>query len=200
MMKLLDTEQDYAIRRATPADALILAQLVNIAGEGFPLYFWEKSAGPGETGWDVGRRRALREDGGFSYLHAFILETGGVPAGCLIGYALPPEPEPVDHAEMPPIFVPLQELEQVASGTWYVNVLAMFEHARNRGYGRRLLQEAEKIAAGQGISDMSIIVSNANLGARRLYERCGYVEIASRPMVKEDWDNPGENWILLIKD
>jgi len=44
---------------------------------------------------------------------------------------------------------------------------------------------------------MSIIVSDANSGARRLYQRAGYAEVATRPMVKEDWVNDGENWVLL---
>ena len=46
---------------------------------------------------------------------------------------------------------------------------------------------------------MSIIVSDANTGARRLYERHGYSERASRTMVKDEWVNDGENWVLLVK-
>ena len=29
--------------------------------------------------------------------------------------------------------------------------------------------------------------------------RRGYRFVAGRPMVKEDWQNPGENWVLLVK-
>jgi hypothetical protein len=47
-------------RRATIDDAPVLAELVNYAGEGMPLYLWGKMAQPGETAWDVGRRRAAR--------------------------------------------------------------------------------------------------------------------------------------------
>ena len=46
---------------------------------------------------------------------------------------------------------------------------------------------------------MSVIVSDANSGARRLYERCGYSEIATRAMVKNGWENKGQNWVLLTK-
>ncbi|NJO33793.1 MAG: hypothetical protein HC869_12240 [Rhodospirillales bacterium] len=46
---------------------------------------------------------------------------------------------------------------------------------------------------------MSVIVSDANPGARRLYERCGYREAAVRTMVKDDWQNDGRNWVLLTK-
>jgi hypothetical protein len=34
----------------------------------------------------------------------------------------------------------------------------------------------------------------------RLYKRSGYSEAASRPMDKEEWQNPGLNWILLTRD
>ena len=46
---------------------------------------------------------------------------------------------------------------------------------------------------------MSVIVSDANPGARRLYERCGYRKAATRAMVKEGWDGEGANWMLLTK-
>jgi hypothetical protein len=41
--------------------------------------------------------------------------------------------------------------------------------------------------------------ADANAGARRLYERCGYRERASRAMVKEKWQHPGTDWVLLVK-
>jgi hypothetical protein len=47
---------------------------------------------------------------------------------------------------------------------------------------------------------MSVIVSDANLGAHRLYERLGYNERARRLMVKDNWQNEGRSWVLLTKD
>ncbi|MGH6903267.1 MAG: GNAT family N-acetyltransferase [Geminicoccaceae bacterium] len=186
-------------RPATPGDAPTLAELVNFAGEGLPLYLWARMAEAGESAWDVGRRRALRATGSFSYRNATVAETGGCVIAGLIGYPLPDRPEAIDHDQMPPMFVPLQELENLAPGTWYVNVLASYPEYRNRGYGTRLLGIAERLAAAAGNSGLSIIVSDANAGARRLYERCGCSEVAQRPMVKEGWENPGENWVLLVK-
>lgn len=180
-------------------DAAALATLVNYAGEGFPLYLWQKMAENGESGWDVGRRRAERETGGFSYRNAYVAETAGVCAGCLIGYVQPLIPEPIDYDAMPPMFVPLQELENMAPDSWYVNVLAVFPEYRKRGLGRQLLEIADRIGAEKGKSGMSVIVSDANAGARRLYESCGYRELATRPIVKEDWVSEGENWVLLTK-
>ena len=81
-------------------------------------------AEPGESAWDVGRRRAMRETGSFSYRNATVAEVDGRVIAGLIGYPLPDRPEPIDDDQMPPMFVPLQELENLAPGTWYVNVLA----------------------------------------------------------------------------
>jgi hypothetical protein len=36
---------------------------------------------------------------------------------------------------MPAMFVPLQELENLAPGTWYVNVLAAYPEHRSQGHG-----------------------------------------------------------------
>jgi len=94
---------------------------------------------------------------------------------------------------------PLQELENLAPGNWYVNVLACHPKERGKGYGARLLLEADERALESGCPALSIIVSDANEGARRLYERHLYRETARRPMVKEDWENRGESWVLLMK-
>jgi ribosomal protein S18 acetylase RimI-like enzyme len=186
-------------RHATPADAPALAELVNFAGEGLPLYLWTNIAEPGQSAWDVGRGRAMRETGSFSYRNAIVAEVDRRVIASLVGYPLLEQPEPIDHDRMPAMFVPLQELENLALGTWYVNVLAIYPEYRGRGYGTRLLGIAERIAAPTGISGLSIIVSDANTGARRLYERWGCSEVALRPIVKERWQSPGKNWVLLIK-
>jgi ribosomal protein S18 acetylase RimI-like enzyme len=67
------------------------------------------------------------------------------------------------------------------------------------GHGAYLLRIAELLASDLGSKGMSVIVSDANHGARRLYERTGYSEIARRPMVKEGWENEGTEWVLLTK-
>ena len=80
---------DTPFRRATPDDAQALAELVDFASEGLALYLWAKIAGPGGDPWAVGRERALRETGGFSYRNAVVLEREGRVAAGLIGYPLP---------------------------------------------------------------------------------------------------------------
>ena len=186
-------------RWATVDDAEPMTRLVNFAGEGMPVYIWTRLAEDGQSPWQIGRERARRESGSFSYRNTVVREDGGEVVACLIGYPLPDEPEPVDYGELPAMFRPLQELEDLAPKTWYVNVLAAFPEHRGKGYGGALLVIADEITRDTDREGLSIIVSDANSGARRLYERSGYKEIATRPMHKDDWENDGENWVLLIK-
>ena len=123
------------------------------------------------------------------------MELEGRAAACLIGHALPDEVEPVP-ADMPPMFVPLQKLENLAPGTWYVNVLAAYPGQRGKGCGTALLGLADRIAAGQRQTGAEHDRC-ADVGARRLYERCGYGEVASGN--GEGWQHPGRDWVLLVK-
>jgi ribosomal protein S18 acetylase RimI-like enzyme len=189
-----------SIRPATPQDAAALAELVNFAGEGLPLYVWAEIAKDGEDPWAVGRARAARAQGSFSYRNASVIEQDGALAAALIGYLLPDVPEAID-ANMPAMFVPLQELENLAPSTWYVNVLASYPQWRRRGLGAALLAHAETLAeVASTKKGMSVIVADNNVGARRLYERMGYRERAKRPMVKESWQGSGSAWVLLVKE
>jgi ribosomal protein S18 acetylase RimI-like enzyme len=193
---MLDLKPPF--RRAAPEDAQALAEIVDFASEGLALYVWRKIAGPGGDPWAIGRERAARATGSFSYRNAVLVEEAGRVIAGLVGYPLPERPEPIPDT-MPPMFVPLQELENLAPATWYVNVLAAYPAHRGRGHGGRLLAVAERLAAEAGTPNLSIIVSDTNTGARRLYERTGYVEVARRRKIKEDWRNPGNAWVLLVK-
>jgi ribosomal protein S18 acetylase RimI-like enzyme len=189
-------DQEARFCPARPEDASVLAELVNC--EGLPLYWWGKLTEPGETAWEVGRKRAARNDGSFSYRNATVIEYEGRAVGTLIGYEIADHPGPI-AADMPAMFVPLQELENLAPGTWYVNVLATLPGYRNLGLGSGLLRLAEETGRDLGKRGMSVIVSDTNIAARRLYERSGYRESARRTMIKEDWINEGREWLLLTK-
>lgn len=176
-----------------------MAELVDMAGEGMPTYLWSQMAGADETPFDVGEQRAQRESGGFSYRNTILRIEDSQVAAALIGYALPNEPETINYDEIPPMFVPLQQLEDLAPGTWYVNVLAAYPQFRGKGLGSSLLTLAESLAIDSACSGISMIVSDGNTGARRLYRRSGYSQVATRPMVKETWQSSGKNWLLLTK-
>lgn len=196
----MTNELPAGYRPANENDAAEMAELVNMAGEGMPLYLWSNMASGDQSPWEVGRERARRESGGFSFRNSTVREEAGKAVALLVGYPLDDDPEAIDYSGMPPMFVPLQQLEDLAPATWYINVLAAYPEQRGRGFGSELLAIAEAKAIASGKRGLSLVVSDSNTGARRLYERQGYREAAQRPMVKEDFEHPGENWVLLLKD
>jgi ribosomal protein S18 acetylase RimI-like enzyme len=185
-------------RRATPDDAGTLAKFVEFASEGLALYLWTKIAGTGRDPWRIGRERLL-SGADFSFQNAVLAELSSQPAAGLISYALPDTPEHISD-EPPAMLVPLHELTNRALGTWYVHVLAVSPEYRSRGLGSALLAVADDLAASARKSGLSLIVSDTNDGARKLYESCGYREVAHCKMVKEHWQHPGTEWVLLRKN
>jgi ribosomal protein S18 acetylase RimI-like enzyme len=184
-------------RRGSVEDIGTLPEFIEIASEGLAMYLWSKIAGPARDPWSVGRDRVRTGAFGLSYENAVIAEMGGRPAAGLISYAID---EKVARPEaLPAVLVPLKELMNEARDTWYVHVLAAYPEHRGRGQGTALLRIADGLAELAGKRAISLIVSDTNFDARRLYERCGYVEVARRSMVKDEWHHPGVAWLLLKK-
>lgn len=199
-MRALDLDPPF--RLAVAADGPALAQFVFMASEGLSLVVWTALAR--EEGvaadrlearaWEIGaeRQAARAESGGV----VVIDEGAGAIAG-LTGYVVGSEPEPLDAVT--PLFRPLVELENLALDSWYVNVLAVAPDQRRRGWGARLIGLAERAAAVEGLGRLSLIVSDDHVAARRLYERLGFEETATRPAVQEGWDGPTTAWSLMMK-
>lgn len=186
------------VRAAVASDADHLVRFINMAADDLPLHFWRKSVGPEGDALAYGRERAARETGNFSYRNAWLAEVGGEVAACLLGYAAEPEPAPIDP-DTPAIFVPLLELEALAPGSWYLNVLATYDGFRGKGCGSALLAHAEAVARQGGHGTVSLIAADTHRDALRLYVAKGYAEQARRPVVKGDWAVDASEWILFTK-
>lgn len=183
------------LRPARRSDAADMARLGDLAGDGLSRHLWTQQAAPGEDPLAVGARRAARDEGAFSWTEAVIAEADGVTAGMLLTYRTPEEPEPLD--DLPPMFRPLQALENRVPGTLYVNMLATYPAFRRRGVATALLAEAERQAATA--RGLSLIVADGNRDARRLYRAFGFVEVAEEPLVADGWETGSRTWILMLK-
>lgn len=189
------------IRPAMKQDASELVCLIDCAGYGIPLGVWNTMLDDEASVLEVGRKRAQRDEGGFSYRNAWIAERDGAVAGALVGYRLDDEIDLSDIDDVPATFRPLMELEAQAPGSWYVNVLAVHGEWRGKGVGGALLDHAEQTAAKTGTRAMSIIIESENHGARRLYEAKGCKVTARRPRVAFETDRTGSaEWLLMVKD
>lgn len=191
-----------AIRPATRADASDIALLVNIAAHGGPAQGWaaDEAAKDTYSPIEVGRLRALRDEGAFTWRNATMAESDGEVVGMLLGYREPDaaEPTPPNAATY---FVPLFELEGEACGDWYINMLGVYHRWRGQGIGTKLLAVADAKRDETAAHGIALIVEDDNAGARRLYERNGFGIRATRPIVPFPGGGPGGKvWLLMVKD
>ena len=177
-----------------------MAALADIAGHGMPAWVWSQACDKGHSVIEVGRARAMREEGDFSYRNAEILEVDGEIAGMLLGYRQPDTMDPGDTSTIHEVFRAMAELEAAAPGSWYVNIVGVFPEFRGQGLGTRLLRRAEELAEATDTNRMSLIVDSGNDAARRLYERTGYREDARRPMVPFPGSTQSGDWVLMVKE
>jgi GNAT superfamily N-acetyltransferase len=170
------------IAPAEKADAAGLAVLADIAGHGLPSWLWHRARE--KEGYnsvmEVGRERVLSDDHVLSHRQMTAAKVDGELAGMLLDYALNEPNSVTDIAESGPVIGPLLKLENRVSGSWYVNMLAVFRQFRGQGIGRKLLGEAERRAMAEGRTDMSLIVEDDN-PARRLYQAFGFEVVGSEP-------------------
>lgn len=187
------------IRPAAKADAAALAVLIDMAGEGIPAFLWSKAApSPGQA-LAVGAERAARDSGGFSYRNAHVVVRDGRVVAMLLGYRLPEPYDAGDLTQLPEVVRPLIELEALAPGSWYVNAVAALEDQRGLGLGSRLLELARELAQQSGAQTLSLIVSEENAAAVRLYRRHGYLPLATRPVVPYPGIAFGGDWLLMTR-
>lgn len=195
-----------SIRPATAAPAPHLVCFVDIASEGLALMVWEALREPHVVLTEFGRSRAMRAEGAFSYRNAHIAEAGGAVAGGLVGYRIEPDhdvsvrmPDPAEAAKVPEFLRPIIELEQLAGGHWYVNIIATYPEFRGRGVGAALLAHADALGREAGAGGMALIVDSDNHAALKAYARAGYEEKARRPLLPFPMRPDGGHWLLMTK-
>ena len=188
-----------SVREATPDDAALLVRVIDMASEGLVPALWDAMAPNGTNGSEIGLSMVTEEDGDFSYRHGLVIEQDGTPLGGLIGYPLPTTPEPIEP-EVPEVFVPVKQLEELVPGYWYINVVALEPESRGKDLGRTLLFEAEARARVSECLGLALVVAASKAGAIRAYIYAGYREKARRPFELKDFGLEPTEALLLVKD
>jgi ribosomal protein S18 acetylase RimI-like enzyme len=197
-MSLPSISLDLPFRLATPQDAPALVDFVDYAGSGMPMLVWAELAAPGVEARAHGLELARSEDTPMSYRHSIVVDRGEGPIAGLISLRRPVAPQPISsHA--PAITVPWQQLTNLACGMWHILTIAAYPEHRGSGLGTELLHIAEKLRQASGASGTSLLVADTNIGARRLYERFGFRQLASRLPATGYWTNPCNEWLLLVR-
>lgn len=187
------------IRNATADDAPLLVNVIDMASEGLIPAFWDEVAPDDMDGNAVGLAMVTAEDGEFSYHHGFVVEADGAVCGGMIGYPLPASPEPAGP-EVPAVFVPVKELENLVPCYWYINVVAIMPEHRGQGLGTALLKEAEVQARSSECPGLALVVADSNAAAIRAYERAGYTEKTRRPFDLTGFGTESTEALLMVRD
>lgn len=172
------------LRPALKTESRIVAELFEIASDGVASYVWSTLQGdfPGLSLLEIGQHRYEREDTSFSYQNCLMAADQGRVLGMMHAYAIeaPTNPDP-DAQPVDPVLKPYSELE--APGTLYIAGIAVWPDDRGQGVGLRLLEAARERARALGLRELSLLCFAGNTGARRFYERAGFVVVDWRPMV-----------------
>lgn len=166
---------------AREQDCLTLARLMQIASDGVCDYVWNTLVDeyPGLLPVEIGARRYADADSNFSYRNCTLAIADGVIQGMMMAFPIPPldptAPTPLPPADngaaMPDVLAPYA-LEQPNS--WYICALAVFAEFRCQGIGSQFLKIAIDQARERGISELSLLCFEQNVGALQLYQRRGF--------------------------
>lgn len=189
------------LRPARKGDAAQLAVLMDIASQGLVSHLWSSLALPGESPFEIGRSRIIDRSALPShYSNWTVAEVSGDVAAASAGYRVPDPYDAGDSGELPDAYAPLLELEALASGDWFLAVLAVFPEFRRRGLAKRMLLAAEVEAKRSGTRSIALTVSRENSMARELYLQSGFIETARRKRVfLGGAGRCDDEWLLLRK-
>jgi len=172
------------LRPARKDESGLIAELFEMSSDGVASYVWStlQADYPGLPPLEIGRRRYERENTAFSYQNCLMAENHIRVLGMMHAYPVPPqtEPEP-DPQPVDPVLKPYAELE--APGTLYIAAIAVWPDCRGQGVGARFLAAARERARALALRELSLLCFAGNTGARRLYERAGFVVADWRPVV-----------------
>jgi ribosomal protein S18 acetylase RimI-like enzyme len=189
-------KQHVTYRQAIKADCDKIISLYSLASDGVADYVWTAIAEPGESIHDVGMRRYQKEDTLYSYRNCTIASVENDIAGMIVAYSMHINSDAV-YGSGDPVLLPYTLLEE--DNSYYISGMAVFADYQGNGIGSRLLKIAESHAIEHGLAKLSLIVFEQNQGAKKLYDKTGYVEIMRHPIVPHPLIHFTGDALLMVK-
>lgn len=171
------------LRPAEARDSSELILFADAATRRFITWVWGEMVEHGQSGLELGRQLLETDGSSVNHIsHWTVAESGGRVLGGMNSYVSPPTSTP-DNPAIAAVVKPLNELKDLAEGSWYISTVAVHAEGRGQGIGTTLLDLAEQKAAVAGCSLVTLMAGSFNVDALRLYERHGYSEWDRRPFV-----------------
>ena len=161
------------IRKATAQDAKFVLEMSEMAGHGFLPHYFKQVLPEGRDLRGFMLSSVENPEGKMSYTKCLIAEVEGVCVGMINLDRIAENPEPIDP-DLPPMFLPLAELEASVPGALIIEFLATLPETRGKGVGAALIDSAKSRAGSGGLA---LVVSDNNTTALGLYEKAGFLEV-----------------------
>ena len=168
------------IRQATIEDAQSVLPIINIVFEEMEMPLFQEI--PLENLFKILKQAFEMPEYRYSYANTLVYEEDGEILGIIVGF--PEEKEAHIDDVLAPLFPQIGLPEETRfftdkeaqPGEWYLDTLAVAEHAQGRGVGTALLKALPDYLKQHGEKMISLSVDLQNPGAKKLYERMGFVK------------------------
>lgn len=192
-------DRTITFRPAAPNDCAHLALLSDMATRRMISFLWGLAADAGQSAFELGRDIILNDETHFLHHSNWrVAECGGLLAGAVSGYLLPPAADA--PAPAVDLVAGLSELKAIAEGTWYIAAIALYPEFQGQGLGAALVADAEAMARAAGQSRVTLLVNSVNPRAEALYRKLGFAEWDRRPLPAFPGSEGASELILMVKD
>jgi ribosomal protein S18 acetylase RimI-like enzyme len=165
-----------------------VAAIIDIAGHGIDMDYWNKDREPDHSILAAARRLVLRHSG-LAYHYREI-------AGGLIGNLVEAEAQESNTSYI----TPLQILENRFPGYWSFIAIATYEEFRGKGLATELLEHGLDLARKANAIGASIVVENTNAAAIKIYDRMGFGLRESRKWLSYGDRTGPTDWLLMARE
>lgn len=166
------------LRRGRPADAFVLATLMDISSAGVLSRLWAEEALPGQAWREAATARIVDPNHELGFSNTVIAEVGDEIAGMVALNLLPENGRSLAEAALPHEKLVMSLLSRVP-GHLLIREIAVFSPFRGQGVGDALMEVCNEIALQQAGGNLALTVLAENLAARRLYTRHGFSHVTA---------------------
>jgi len=187
------------IRKATPQDARIIAELADMAEEGMLVADWRQQPGGQDDPLAIGEKVVLDTENALYYENVSLAEENNQIQGMvLLRQVVQKSLEDIAPIlEKEPEFFVVWELVQQTTDHLYIHALAVYQDFRQKGLGQKLLDYAVQHTKDRGYDKLSLLAYEQNQKALPLYIRNDFQIMDRRPIPKES-DVAYEGDLLLM--